>query len=1034
MQLLLFVNTQQSTELDNKDTTKSPVKNDEDAIEGENPADSHYKCTVYSLDEYLPSKITTLVKVDKATLIEYILTFRNYSENPLLENMTQFYHANKWSRVTTSHGQTLLSLAFNYGILSMMTLTFGTNKRNIELVDEPVGCMGSATESQKIRTIRRLLMRDFRSTDNITLIDEERVCHEVVVGINGYGHFKDRCYFKDPLSFKIRVEDDADSNFWLQLLYALLVIIKFALLLCGPSLFITTVESMAQDNVPYVVKLKDTLIKTICIAQKGTQLCTNITFKHVVDLRTKKGFPKLKDAASDVIPGKPTKVKFSQYDITVDYKRMLTENIVNVGLLDSLFRAIFKCKIRNVGPFQNCCKMNMLAGCACAKKKPLPWIKFFRKFSNGILVVFIPFPYYLRLLIFYVCEYEEVMARKAIIKQNELSETYENSMIHYFTPTHPLFVIIYVIYGIMACMLAFMSRKQNEGRLLKIIVGAFRDLKNLNWTETLSMVVSNMLWPFKHFGLLGFLVGMVYWPIAIPFTILIALIYSLPTVYLTVRMIFYSKSAIIERARKRKKNKPYQVSVKTDQDMHKFEADALLEKSRIVETPSLDENNDDLGLDDIDNINPKEHFKNLKDNISLASSILKYQATNWRRFTVYVFSAMLCIATLYSVVIVMAEVIGCLIEIIVFTIMGIIVNASTMLRYVMLIMMILIYSADCFNNMGKKYLKLNKALFNEVKGRIKDIAEVTSLPSFMQENRGFKSQELGEQAEYESPDDLAEKPMNHWLINDLVLFIDSEDMPRIPRQLFDEVCQIRVAGVPGPVFRGLIEAFESFIKAVLFVLFVFIIVLTFGAVYKISSTNQTLATVLGGLLPMILRTFLAPPTPDVELGTVSFKSKLDEVIKNFCQKWPIYDFPFQVLPEDDGKDKTAADGTEQPSSAETKEENKTSPSTQVECVSPPPAQPPSFIDYMTAYARFDAEAGGMVGEVYNSNNNAPEYSPSVPESPKSPTVEKSVRIAEQPVENEVDILIYLPDKYDDVWLDEWSDILSRTSKTHVNGV
>jgi len=50
------------------------------------------------------------------------------------------------------------------------------------------------------------------------------------------------------------------------------------------------------------------------------------------------------------------------------------------------------------------------------------------------------------------------------------------------------------------------------------------------------------------------------------------------------------------------------------------------------------------------------------------------------------------------------------------------------------------------------------------------------------------------------------------MINDLVLFIDSQDMPRIPKQLFDEVCNIRVAGVPGPVFRGLLEAFESFLK------------------------------------------------------------------------------------------------------------------------------------------------------------------------------------------------------------------------------
>ena len=158
-------------------------------------------------------------------------------------------------------------------------------------------------------------------------------------------------------------------------------------------------------------------------------------------------------------------------------------------------------------------------------------------------------------------------------------------------------------------------------------------------------------------------------------------------------------------------------------------------------------------------------------------------------------------------------------------------------------------------------------------------------------------QELNEQAEYEASDDVVAKPENHWMINDLVLFVDSEDTPRIPRQLFDEVTQIRVDGVPGPVYQGHLEALRQLVRIVLFIGFVFIIVLSFGAVYRVSSTNQTIAVVVGGFLPMILRTFLAPPPPNVELGTVSFKSKMDEVIKNFSQYWPIHDLPFELVPE-----------------------------------------------------------------------------------------------------------------------------------------
>ena len=53
--------------------------------------------------------------------------------------------------------------------------------------------------------------------------------------------------------------------------------------------------------------------------------------------------------------------------------------------------------------------------------------------------------------------------------------------------------------------------------------------------------------------------------------------------------------------------------------------------------------------------------------------------------------------------------------------------------------------------------------------------------------------------------------------------------------------------------------------------------------------------------------FLAPPRPEVELGTVSFKSKMDEVIKNFCQYWPIYDLPFEVVTDEDEEAKDSND-------------------------------------------------------------------------------------------------------------------------------
>jgi len=96
-----------------------------------------------------------LLTIERSTLINYQLNFSNYSHNPLTISMAGVYDAQKWSRVTTAHGQTLLSLAFNYGVLSMMTLTLGTETLHIELQDSPAGCFSRATNQQKVKCVAK---------------------------------------------------------------------------------------------------------------------------------------------------------------------------------------------------------------------------------------------------------------------------------------------------------------------------------------------------------------------------------------------------------------------------------------------------------------------------------------------------------------------------------------------------------------------------------------------------------------------------------------------------------------------------------------------------------------------------------------------------------------------------------------------------------------------------------------------------------------------------------------------------------------
>ena len=973
-------------------------------------------CRLTTADPYIHKKVIQMLTEDTATLIEYRLNFTNYSLNPLTINVAGAYDAKKWARVTTAHGQTLLSLAFNYGVLSMMTLTLGTEMLHVELQDSPPGCMEAVSDWHKIDSIRRLLMRDFDADGPITTVDDDRICNEIIENNDGYAKFRHNCCYKNSITGAIECTTEI-GNIWLNLLYAMLMIVRFSLLCFGPSFFISAIESMSKDNIPYVVRLKTKLEKTVCFCYGDTESSKGISAKRVLDLTTMRAFPKLRNLVRslDLPLGQPVKVRFPQYDICVDYKRMLKENNVPVSLFQSLFRAIFMCQIRFITPFKECCKTNMFY----SEERIIPWTKFCRKVGKLLLILLLPTPFYIRLIIFYKFEYAALENRKRAIALGGLKESYENSLIHYFTPTHGLFVFIYAVYAVTALVLTFMYRPRKAHRLQKVIVDSFRDLKRLNWTDTLGMFVSNVIWPFKRFRLLGCLVCLIYWPVVLPLTIVVSVAYFIPTIYLTVRMAVHSKVASVVKGR-RSHRKTYKVRITTDEDVHRFETENVLQKLLHCDKETHDST---FSLDDIDHVKPKEH-DTVRDNVSRASTIIRYRSCSFRRAFKYVFCAVMCIVTLYAVVVILSEVIGCFVEIVVFTVMGCIVNAGSLLRYVMLLVMVFVYCCDCFNNMSKKYLKMNKALFNEVKCRIRDLETVTSLPSSLQENCGFKAQELNEQADYEGSDDVAEKPPNHWMINDLVLFVDSEDTPRIPKQLFDQVTQIRVAGVPGPVYRGHIEAFQQLIKIVIFILFVFVVVLSFGAVYRISTTNQMLATLVGGFLPMILRTFLAPPAPDVELGTVSFKSKMDEVIKNFCQYWPIYDLPFELVSED-----------------EEMVENEKNCDEKAESCQQPPSSAAAETAAATAESRsFSNSNGGCGGKpmMYRETTLVDEFSGenehiasnSVPlttywqstEVPESPgAVEKVVRIESPPHGEQVDILIYLP-HIDLQWLDEWSDI------------
>ena len=143
--------------------------------------------------------------------------------------------------------------------------------------------------------------------------------------------------------------------------------------------------------------------------------------RHKLDLRQQRGYPKLWETIMNnrELIGRPFRAKFTQYDILVSYKRLLTENKVPVGFWHSIVSSVFFCKLRHVGPFQRCCRADVLREPNCRKaaesccgrsavRHPIQWIQLWRRVGLALLIVLLPTPYYIRLFILYYFEYDEV--------------------------------------------------------------------------------------------------------------------------------------------------------------------------------------------------------------------------------------------------------------------------------------------------------------------------------------------------------------------------------------------------------------------------------------------------------------------------------------------------------------------------------------------------------------------------------------------------------------------------------------------------
>ena len=141
---------------------------------------------------------------------------------------------------------------------------------------------------------------------------------------------------------------------------------------------------------------------------------------------------------------------------------------------------------------------------------------------------------------YYAYEHDELEDRRNAVKELGLKWPFQFSLIHFLDPSHGALISMYAVSGASFVLLALL-RACSVHTFDQIVLQAFQDLRQVRRLECVRMILAHVLLPFEKFGACGLVVAVFYWPIMIPISVLVGIIYCIPTTYLMCRFLIHRR-------------------------------------------------------------------------------------------------------------------------------------------------------------------------------------------------------------------------------------------------------------------------------------------------------------------------------------------------------------------------------------------------------------------------------------------------------------------------------------------------------------
>jgi ABC-type multidrug transport system fused ATPase/permease subunit len=613
-------------------------------------------------------------------------------------------------------------------------------------------------------------------------------------------------------------------------------------------------------------------------------------------------------------------IKTKTMHILVDHTKLMAQSAVPVNMFTFFKEELIGCGLVKRSWLKSCAAAGCLFGrwlkpvrgsydTGTFPPKEPTWEKVFKFFSSILVaVVIIPLPFHIRVGVYAYTEATEMLHREEAAATLGFQRPYYESFwfgVHWYVVVGIVYAIYVVTISIYALVQYWFYVQFDD-----IIQDCIFDLREVSYSSLQSMLFYHLVVPFKEFGfLIGLIVAIPYYIVILPLAMCVAIFYGMPTLYMIGRLFYNFRPEALSEPMCCGRNKNNLIEV--DKETESVNSSTGLNCGGLTfnQLYNLDRISPDTRL------YPRLPVHRLKKHWSVMNR------TNISRFLLPIVISSVTILLMLTLTFMYAEALRFFVHMLLLALAGLVLNAKYIMDYFIMVFWTFMYCVKSLKTVHSKYNQMSQHLFAFLKDHLKTkVADATRVPHKFQVFTAFKyfeSERLADIKErmrlYMNPEDIDEDLADtedrlkrndsgnlEWDVHGLVFFVDTQDLPRIPRRLFWKICDgLRAPGCPGPLRHSIAQACKQLLYMLMFLFVIYIIIMSFHAVFDPTSNNQLLLTLAGGFLPLIIRQ-LIPGSPTVDLSEYSLKGKIEEMLLHYRESWPVYDVDADG--DDDEKD------------------------------------------------------------------------------------------------------------------------------------